>query len=178
MTKLLQFIGGFILSFLLIIGLFTAIIWYTKEYTVPPPPGVNIDSLLAAGVIPDSLKIYDKERYLLAKQKEQMEKEKEELALKEQEVNQRNAALNDIRTQIGQATAEQDSISNLRYKEQAQLIENMKPVDAAPFMDKLSDFAAAKILMNMRKREAGRVMNRMNQDKLAKVSQLMTLLKE
>ncbi len=50
MARILQFIGGFILSFLLIVGLFTGIIWYTKEYTEPPPPGVNIDSLLAAGL--------------------------------------------------------------------------------------------------------------------------------
>ncbi|HUU27104.1 MAG TPA: hypothetical protein VM123_04760 [archaeon] len=178
MTKILQFLGGFILSFLLIVGLFTGIIWYTKEYTQPPQPGVNVDSLLAAGVLPDSLTIYDKERYLLSQQKAQMEKEQADIALKEQEVAKREAMLDDLRQQLAKASAEEDSIMNVRYADQAKLIENMKPVDAKGIMDQMPDYSAARILMKMRKREAGRVMNRMDPTKLVRVSQLMTMLKE
>jgi len=54
----------------------------------------------------------------------------------------------------------------------------MKPVNAGVVMNNLSDFSAAKILVKMRKREAGRVMNSMDPDKLARVSQLLTMLKE
>ena len=178
MTKFLQFIGGFILSFLLIVGLFTGIIWYTKEYSKPPPPGVNIDSLLAAGVLPDSLSIYDKERYLLQKEKERIEAEKVEQARREEELVQRQAMLEDIQGQLDQAGAEEDSIMNIRYGEIAGLLESMKPVDAGKVMDNLPDYSAAKVLTKMRKREAGRVMNSMSPDKLAKVSQLITLLRD
>jgi len=178
MTKFLQFIGGFILSFLLIVGLFTGIIWYTKEYTPPPQPGVNIDSLLAAGVLPDSLSIYAKERYQLRKEKEKIEAEKAEQARKEEELAQRQAMLEDIKAQLDQASAEEDSIMDIRYGEIAGLLENMKPVDAGKVMDNLPDYSAAKVLTKMRKREAGRVMNSMSPEKLAKVSQLITLLRD
>jgi len=178
MTKFLQFMGGFILSFLLIVGLFTGIIWYTKEYTEPPPPGVNIDSLLAAGVLPDSLSIYDKERYLLQKEKERLEAEKAEQARREEEIAQRRTMLEDIQSQLDQASAEEDSIMDIRYGEIASLLENMKSVDAGKVMDNLPDFSAAKVLTKMRKREAGRVMNSMSPEKLAKVSQLITLLRD
>jgi len=178
MAKILQFIGGFILSFLLIVGLFTGIIWYTKEYTKPPPPEVNIDSLLAAGVLPDSLSIYDKERYLLQQEKERFELEKAEQARREEELVQRQAMLEDIQTQLDQASAEEDSIMNIQYGEVARLLESMKPIDAGKVMDNLPDFSAAKVLTKMRKREAGRVMNSMAPEKLAKVSQLIALMKD
>ncbi len=178
MTKFLQFLGGFILSFLLIVGLFTGIIWYTKEYARPPEPGVNVDSLLAAGVMPDSLSIYDKERYLLVQQRQGLEVEKERLDQEQQELAQRRTMIDDMRNELARAKQEEDSIMDVRYKQQAQLIENMKPVDAKGVMDNLPDYAAAKILMYMRKREAGRVMNRMDPQKLVRVSQLMTLLRE
>jgi len=178
MTKFLQFIGGFILSFLLIVGLFTGIVWYTKEYTQPPRPGVNIDSLLAAGALPDSLSIYDKERYLLQKEQEKIEAGKAEQARREEELIQRQATLEEIQAQLDQANAEEDSIMNIRYGEIAGLLESMKPVEAGKVMDNLPDFSAAKVLTKMRKREAGRVMNSMSPDKLTKVSQLITLMRD
>src|SRR3990172_4929146 len=96
MTKLLQFIGGIILSFLLIMGRFTGIIWYNKSYTPPLQPGVNIDSLLAAGVLPDSLKIYDKERYQIEQEKAKIDSAKVEQARRDEEITQRQAMLEDI----------------------------------------------------------------------------------
>jgi len=178
MTKFLQFLGGFILSFLLIVGLFTGIIWYTKEYTPPPPPEMNLDSLLAAGVLPESLNIFARDSILLRQQRERMEAEKAELERKKQEIAQRQQMLEDIKAQLEKASAEEDSIMELRYADLAQLIESMKPVNAGVVMNNLSDFSAAKILVKMRKREAGRVMNSMDPDKLARVSQLLTMLKE
>ncbi len=178
MTKLLQFIGGFILSFLLIVGLFTGIFWYTKDYTAPPPPGVNVDSLIAAGVWPDSLSMYTKERIQIDQKKTELVSQEEELARKQQEVEQRQQMLEEIQKKVGEASAENDSIMNVRYQDLAGLIESMKPADAGRVLDQLSEFSAAKVLMKMRKRSAGRVMNAMSADKLAKVSQLITMLKE
>jgi flagellar motility protein MotE (MotC chaperone) len=178
MTKLLQFIGGFILSFLLIVGLFTGIFWYTKEYTPPPAPPVNVDSLIASGVWPDSLSMYTKERVQITQQKEDLASEKDKLARQQAEIAQREQTLKDIQAKINSSSAEEDSIMELRYTDLAQLVENMKPQDAGRVMDNLSDFSSAKILMKMRKRQAGRVMNSMTAEKLAKVSQLITLIKQ
>lgn len=178
MTKLLQFIGGFILSFLLIVGLFTGIFWYTKDYTEPPPPGVNVDSLIAAGVWPDSLSMYEKERLQLAQKQVALVSQEEELQRRLQEIDARRQMLEEVQEKVGTASAEADSIMELRYQDLAQLIENMKPQDAGRVLDNLSDFSSAKILMKMRKRSAGRVMNAMNANKLAQVSQLITMIKE
>ncbi|MCE5272153.1 hypothetical protein LLH00_12825 [bacterium] len=178
MTKLLQFIGGFILSFLLIVGLFTGIFWYTKDYTAPPPPGVNVDSLIAAGVWPDSLSMYAKERIQIDQKKTELTTKEEDLARKQQEIEQNRQMLEDIQKKVGEASAEEDSIMNLRYQDLAGLIESMKPADAGRVLDNLSDFSSAKILLRMRKRSAGSVMNAMSAEKLAKVSQLITMLKE
>ena len=178
MTKLLQFIGGFILSFLLIIGLFTGIFWFTKEYSPPPPPGLDIDSLAAIGVWPDSISVYESERYHLREREKDMAELEDSLAQREMVVAQREASLADVRGKLGEASAEEDSLMDLRYKDLAQLIESMKPVDAGNVMNSLSDLAAAKILVKMRKRQAGRVMNMMDVNKVAQISQLITLLKE
>ncbi|OGF98942.1 MAG: hypothetical protein A3F83_07435 [Candidatus Glassbacteria bacterium RIFCSPLOWO2_12_FULL_58_11] len=178
MTKLLQFVGGFILSFLLIVGLFTGIIWYNKSYTPPPQPGVNIDSLLAAGVLPDSLNMYDKERYQIEQEKAKIDSAKAEQARRDEEITQRQAMLEDIQKKMDKSSAEEDSVMNLKYTEVAKLIESMKPVDAGAVMDGLPDFSAAKILTRMSKRQAGRVMSVMSPAKLVTVSQLITLLKE
>lgn len=178
MTKFLQFIGGFILSFILIIGLFTGIIWYTKEYTPPPPPAVNIDSLLAAGVLPDSLSVYAKDEYVIQRQREQLEAEKLDQQRKAEELVQRQAILDSLQAQLRTAKAEEDSVMDKQYNEVAKLLESMKPLDAGKVMDNIPDFSAAKILTRMSKRQAGRVMNAMQPQKLATVSQLITLLKE
>lgn len=178
MTKLLQFMGGFILSFLLIIGLFTGIIWYTKEYSEPPPAPVNVDSLLAAGVVPDSLNVYDKERYQIDQQREQLAAEEEAQQRRMAELEQQKQQLQDLQQQLSQASAEEDSIMDIQYTEVAKLIEGMKPVDAGAVMNSMPDFSAAKILTRMSKRQAGRVMNSMDTDKVAKVSQLITLIKD
>ena len=178
MTKLLQFVGGFILSFLLIVGLFTGIIWYNKSYTPPPQPGVNIDSLLAAGVLPDSLNMYDKERYQIEQEKAKIDSAKAEQARRDEEITQRQAMLEDIQKKMDKSSAEEDSVMNLKYTEVAKLIESMKPVDAGAVMDGLPDFSAAKILTRMSKRQAGRVMSVMSPAKLVTVSQLITLIKE
>ena len=178
MTKLLQFIGGFILSFLLIIGLFTGIFWFTKEYTPPPPPGLDIDSLAAIGIWPDSVSVYESERYHLREREKEIAELEDSLAQRELVVAQREALLADVRGKLGEASAEEDSLMDQRYRDLAQLIESMKPVDAGNVMSSLSDLAAAKILIKMRKRQAGRVMNMMDVNKVAQVSQLITLLKE
>ena len=178
MTKLLQFIGGFILSFLLIVGLFTGIFWFTKEYTPPPAPGLDIDSLAAIGVWPDSVSVYESERYHLRERERKMAELEDSLAQRELVVAQREALLAGVRAKASAASAEEDSLMDLRYQDLAQLIENMKPGDAGNVMNSLSDLAAAKILVKMRKRQAGRVMNFMNVAKVAQVSQLITLLKE
>ncbi|MBW7995070.1 MAG: hypothetical protein FVQ81_00575 [Candidatus Glassbacteria bacterium] len=178
MTKLLQFMGGFILSFLLIIGLFTGIIWYTKEYSEPPLPPVNMDSLLAAGVVPDSLNVYDKERYQLEQQRVQLMAEEEAQQRRKSELEQQKLQLEELQRQLSSASAEEDSIMNIQYTEMAKLFESMKPVDAGAVMNSLPDFSAAKILTRMSKRQAGRLMNSMDTNKLAKVSQLITLIKD
>lgn len=178
MTKILQFMGGFILSFLLIVGLFTGIFWFTKEYTPPPPPGLDIDSLAAIGVWPDSVSVYQSERYQLKEREKELAKMEDSLSYREQVVAQREAMMADVRQKLSQASAEEDSLMDLRYADLAQLIESMKPVDASQVMNSLSDLAAAKILVKMRKRQAGRVMNGMDVNKVAQVSQLITLLKE
>ena len=178
MTKLLQFIGGFILSFLLIVGLFTGIFWYTKEYTAPPPPGVNTDSLIAAGVWPDSLSMYAKERVQIAQKKEELVSQEEDIQRRQQEIDTQRKMLEEIQAKVGVSSAEEDSIMDIRYQDLAGLIENMKPQDAGRVLDNLSEFSSAKILMKMRKRSAGRVMNSMNAEKLSKVSQLITMIKE
>src|SRR3972149_602739 len=108
MTKLLQFVGGFILSFLLIVGLFTGIIWYNKSYTPPPQPGVNIDSLLAAGVLPDSLNMDDKERYQIEQEKAKIDSAKAEQARRDEEITQRHAMLEDIQKKMDKSSAEED----------------------------------------------------------------------
>ena len=178
MTKLLQFLGGFILSFLLIIGLFTGIIWYTKEYSEPPAPKLNVDSLLAAGVVPDSLNVYDKEHYQIQQQRDKLAAEEEAQKRRKAELDQQKQQLQELQQQLNSANAQEDSIMNIQYTEMAKLFENMKPVDAGGVMNSLPDFTAAKILTRMSKRQAGRVMNSMDTDKLAKVSQLITLIKQ
>jgi len=178
MTKLLQFMGGFILSFLLIVGLFTGIFWFTKEYTPPPEAPVDLDSLAALGIWPDSVSVYESERFQLKAREAQIAAREDSVAKWAQVVAQREALLASVRQQQDRASAVEDSLMDLRYADLAQLIENMKPVDAGPLMDNLSDLAAAKILIKMRKRQAGRVMNVMNVNKVAQVSQLITMLKK
>ncbi len=177
MTKLLQFMGGFILSFLLIIGLFTGIIWYTKEYSEPPVSPLNLDSLLAAGVVPDSLNVFDKQRYQIDQDRALIIAEQEAQLRRQAEIDQQQKQLQDMQLQLSAASAEEDSIMDIQYSEMAKLFENMKPIDAGAVMNSLPDFSAAKIITRMSKRQAGRVMNSMNTDKLAKVSQLITLIK-
>ena len=178
MTKLLQFMGGFILSFLLIVGLFTGIFWFTKEYTPPPERPADLDSLIAAGgILPDSISVYASERFQLKAREAKIAAREDSITKWAQVVAQREALLAGVRQQQDQASAEEDSLMDLRYTDLAQLIENMKPVDAGPLMDNLSDLAAAKILTRMRKRQAGRVMDIMNVNKVAQVSQLITMLK-
>ena len=75
---------------------------------------------------------------------------------------ERQKLLEDLQSKTANARAEEDSIMNIRYEELAKLIESMKPVDAGPVLNNLSDFAAAKILIKMKKRQAGRVMNVMD----------------
>ncbi|MFH1068580.1 MAG: hypothetical protein V1794_03065 [Candidatus Glassbacteria bacterium] len=178
MTKFLQFIGGFILSFMLIIGLFTGIIWYTKEYSAPPPPQANIDSLLAAGVLPDSLSVYAKDQFMIQQQKDRLEVEKLEQARKAEELAQRQAVIDSLQATLRSASAEEDSVMNKQYTEVAKLLESMKPLDAGKVMDQMPEFSAAKILTRMGKRQAGRVMNAMQPDRVAKVNQLIILIKE
>lgn len=177
MTKLLQFMGGFILSFLLIIGLFTGIIWYTKEYSEPPVTPLNLDSLLAAGVVPDSLNVFDKQRYQIDRDRALIITEQEAQLRRQAEIDQQKKQLQEMQLQLSAASAEEDSIMDIQYSEMAKLFENMKPIDAGAVMNSLPDFSAAKIITRMSKRQAGRVMNSMNTDKLAKVSQLITLIK-
>ncbi len=177
MTKLLQFMGGFILSFLLIIGLFTGIIWYTKDYSEPAAAPLNIDSLLAAGVVPDSLNVFDKQRYQLDQERAKIAAEQDAQQRRQAELEQQKLQLQELQQQLSAASAEEDSIMDIQYSEMAKLFENMKPVDAGAVMNSLPDFSAAKILTRMSKRQAGRVMNSMDTGKLAKVSQLITLIK-
>jgi DNA repair exonuclease SbcCD ATPase subunit len=177
MTKLLQFMGGFILSFLLIIGLFTGIIWYTKEYSEPPVTPLNLDSLLAAGVVPDSLNVYDKQRFQIDQDRAKLDAEQEAQLRRQAEIDQQQQQLQDLQQQLSTASAEEDSIMDIQYSEMAKLFESMKPVDAGAVMNSLPDFSAAKIITRMSKRQAGRVMNSMDTAKLAKVSQLITLIK-
>lgn len=178
MTKLLQFMGGFILSFLLIIGLFTGIIWYTKEYSDPPEPPMNVDSLLAAGVVPDSLNVYDKQRMQIEQQRSLLEEEQQAIQERQGQLEQQKQQIQELQQQLSEASAAEDSIMDQQYTEMAQLFENMKPADAGPVMNSLPDFTAAKILTRMSKRQAGRLMNAMDTNKLAKVSQLITVMKD
>ncbi len=180
MTKILQFMGGFILSFLLIIGLLTGIYWFTREYTPPPPPPVDIDSLAAIGAWPDSISVYESERYHLREQQKQIIAREDSVTYREQVVAQREALAMQLQQQMGKASAEEDSIRNRRYNDLAQLVENMKPSDGAELLNSLPELSAAKILMKMRKRQAGRVLNAMTVDpaRVAQISQLMTLLRE
>ena len=137
-----------------------------------------MDSLAAIGQWPDSASVYDSERYHLLEREKELAQKEDSVAYREQVVAQREALLADIKQQVSSASAVEDSLMDLRYTDLAQLIENMKPVDAGPVMNSLSDLAAAKILIKMRKRQAGRVMNVMDVNKVAQVSQLITLLKE
>lgn len=177
MTKLLQFVGGFLLSFLLIVGLFTGIFWFTKDYTPPPPSEMDLDSLYANGAYPDSISQYKKERMQISHDAKQLTEKEAEVQRREQELAERQKLLQDLQSKTADARAEEDSIMNIRYEELAKLIESMKPVDAGPVLNNLSDFAAAKILIKMKKRQAGRIMNVMDVNKVASVSQLITMLK-
>jgi flagellar motility protein MotE (MotC chaperone) len=178
MTKLLQFMGGFVLSFLLIVGLFTGIIWYTKEYSPPSAAPLNVDSLLAAGVVPDSLNMYDKERYQIEQERTRLAAEVEAQQRRQAEIDQQKQQLADLQAQLSSASAEEDSIMDIQYTEVAKLMESMKPVDAGAVMNTMPDFTVAKILTRMSKRQAGRVMNSMDTDKASKATQLITLIKD
>lgn len=179
MTKILQFVGGFILSFLLIVGLFTGIFWYTKE---PAPVVVDeesiADSLYALGEYEDSMNVHMKERIQLRRAKEALKTEGEQIEREKQALSQSKALEAEIRLKLDKAQAEEDSIMELRYEELARLIETMKPVDSGPLLDNLPDYTAAKVLTKMKKRQAGRVMNVMQNNKRVAVSQLITLLRQ
>lgn len=83
-----------------------------------------------------------------------------------------------LERRIGELKAETEAERSATSREMQQLVkmyEGMAPEDAAGVLDNMPDPTVARVLLQMRSRQAAQIMGSMNRDKAAEVSKLLSV---
>jgi len=97
-----------------------------------------------------------------------------EIANTQQDLAQTKDQVNELERLLAMITTQADSVDQANAKKLSEIIEQMKPSDAAGIMMGLSDRTNAELLLKMKQRQAARILSNLPQARAAEVAKYLS----
>lgn len=185
---LATYMGGFILSFLLILTAVFLVVKYThklpgirgfKEWSAMVPEEANGPGTSAANLgetsagVPEDLQRLKMLQQKIAEERRKIEQERQELLRKERWIEAEMKRLQATRAEIEKQA---NRLKDERIQRLARIFSSMRPEQAASIGQNLDDSTLIQILMTMREREAAKVLSSIEPDRAARISHKLGIL--
>jgi flagellar motility protein MotE (MotC chaperone) len=110
----------------------------------------------------------------LSERQEQLERRELQLKTLEAEVDKKIAAMQRLRTELSELLDRRDAEENARIEELSLIYERMNPQQAAVLISELETQLAVNLLLGIKKKTAGQIMERLNAETAIKLSKAFT----
>ncbi len=110
----------------------------------------------------------------LSAREEQLQGRELELKTLEDEVDKKIAAMQRLRTELNELLDQRDAKENARIEELSMIYERMNPQQAALLISELETGMAVNLLLGIKKKTAGQIMERLNAETAIKLSKAFT----
>lgn len=110
----------------------------------------------------------------LSAREEQLQGRELELKTLEAEVDKKIAAMQRLRTELNELLDQRDDKENARIEELSLIYERMNPQQAAVLISELETGMAVNLLLGIKKKTAGQIMERLNAETAIKLSKAFT----
>jgi flagellar motility protein MotE (MotC chaperone) len=110
----------------------------------------------------------------LSAREEQLKGRELELKTLEAEVDKKIAAMQRLRTELNDLLDQRDEKENARIEELSLIYERMNPQQAAVLISELETGMAVNLLLGIKKKTAGQIMERLNAETAIKLSKAFT----
>jgi len=110
----------------------------------------------------------------LSAREEQLQGRELELKTLEDEVDKKIAAMQRLRTELNELLDQRDAKENARIEELSMIYERMNPQQAALLISELETGMAVNLLLGIKKKTAGQIMERLNAETAIKLSKAYT----
>jgi flagellar motility protein MotE (MotC chaperone) len=110
----------------------------------------------------------------LSAREEQLKGRELELKTLEAEVDKKIAAMQRLRTELNELLDQRDEKENARIEELSLIYERMNPQQAAVLISELETGMAVNLLLGIKKKTAGQIMERLNAETAIKLSKAFT----
>ncbi|MFO7766004.1 MAG: hypothetical protein R6V33_06200 [Pelovirga sp.] len=110
----------------------------------------------------------------LTEREEQLEKRELQLKTLQAEVDKKIAAMQELRTELNQLLDRQDAAEADRIYELSLIYERMNPQQAAVLISELETRTAVDLLLGIKKKTAGQIMERLNEETAIRLSKAFT----
>jgi len=110
----------------------------------------------------------------LSAREEQLQGRELELKTLEAEVDKKIAAMQRLRTELNELLDRRDAEENARIEELSLIYERMNPQQAAVLISELETQLAVNLLLGIKKKTAGQIMERLNAETAIKLSKAFT----
>ncbi|MBW1712530.1 MAG: hypothetical protein JRJ59_05240 [Deltaproteobacteria bacterium] len=136
-----------------------------------------VSSTKAATLDPGQLELLrsiEQQRLKLEAREKELQERAQKLEKLQKLVNEKMAALAQMRQEFEAQVAAEEARQNKRMKHLVDLYSNMKPKAAAAVIEKMNEEIAVEIFRLMRGREAGKILAYVNPDKASRISQMLS----
>ncbi len=177
MKVLIKLITLFTLSFIIVVGAVTGMVYQLRDKELPGEKWIQskyqkaaIDSSLITGIpTPEQLRAQDYEKRTHALDKREID------IVKEQDwINYQKDSLSTVQKQLDMLIGDKKGIKEERIKKLAKVYEGMRPEDAAPILSELDDLTIVDILLQMEDRRVSKILGQMSVDRATEISQRLT----
>jgi len=110
----------------------------------------------------------------LSAREEQLQGRELELKTLEAEVDKKIAAMQRLRTELNDLLDQRDAEENARTEELSMIYERMNPQQAAVLISELETRMAVNLLLGIKKKTAGQIMDRLNAETAIRLSKAFT----
>lgn len=110
----------------------------------------------------------------LSVREEQLQGRELQLKTLEAEVDKKIAAMQHLRTELNELLDRRDAEENARIEELSLIYERMNPQQAAVLISELETDMAVNLLLGIKKKTAGQIMERLNADTAIRLSKAFT----
>ena len=110
----------------------------------------------------------------LSAREEQLQGRELELKTLEGEVDKKIAAMQRLRTELNELLDRRDAEENVRIEELSLIYERMNPQQAAVLISELETQLAVNLLLGIKKKTAGQIMDRLNAETAIRLSKAFT----
>ena len=177
MKVLIKFITLFTLSFIIVVGAVTGIVYQFRDKELLGEKWIQskyqkaaIDSSLITGIpTPEQLRAQDYE-----KRKHTLDKREADITMEQERINYQKDSLSTVKQQLDMLIGQKEGIKEERIKKLAKVYEGMRPEDAAPILSELDDLTIVNILLQMEDRRVSKILGQMSVDRATEISQRLT----